>query len=63
MAKDKNRTGKPERKNFHQRNIPAEINTTATLSKNSKTCPGKKRGCNYLGRKDTCSILGAKCNV
>lgn len=54
---------KPEEKPRRgiQRNV-TPIPVAETTKKNGKTCPGNRKKCDYLGKKDACSINGARCN-
>jgi len=49
MAK-KIQGGNPKRKNFHPRNTVDSTESSNVKSKNE--CPEKRKGCNYLGKKE-----------
>lgn len=60
MAKKKDQGGKPDRKNFHRESSNEVV--VAAVPKNGKVCPKKRKGCTFLGRKDSCSINGSRCD-
>jgi len=53
QSEEKSRKGVP-------RNATPEVVIPSTSK--GKTCPGIRKKCNYLGKKDACSINGARCN-
>ncbi len=58
MSKQKNRGGIPSNQSISHDGTTTDIIPT----KGGKTCPKRKKGCGFLGKKNSCSINGSLCD-